>query len=562
MIRRQRLPADARDHLGAPDHGPPDRMAAEDRLRDDVVDEVLRVVVDHRDLLEHDLALGVDVGEGRVVDHPRHHVERRLEAVVRDPGVDERRLARRGGVQLAAEAVEDLRDLLRRVCARALEEQVLDEVGDPGARIRLVARAGADPEAERDRADVRDVLGDDAFAGRKRREVVRLHRPILVAPCVLLFRLVVATGAGGRTPSEVGLRPITVLRRTVLRTLALAPVLAALALPWGASADAATLPPGFQESIVFSGLTNPTVVRFSPDGRVFVAEKSGLIKVFDNLTDPTPTVFADLSTQVHNFWDRGLLGLALDPSFPTNALRLRPLRVRRRDRRHGAALGDRRASLSDPCPTPPGATADGCVVSGRLSRLQAAGNAMTGHRAGADRGLVPAVPEPLDRQPRVRRRRRALRQRRRRRQLQLRRLGPGRQPAQPVRRPARRRRRDPDAADRRGRRAAQPGPAHLGRPASLDGALLRVDPATGAALPDNPLAFSSDPNARRIVAHGLRNPFRIASGRGTNEVWVGDVGWNTWEEIDRVDPAGRGRQLRLALLRGRRPPVGATTAPT
>ena len=102
----------------------------------------------------------------------------------------------------------------------------------------------------------------------------------------------------------------------MLRKLALAPVLAALALSWGSSADAATLPPGFQESIVFSGLTNPTVVRFSPDGRVFVAEKSGLIKVFDNLTDTTPTVFADLSTNVHNFWDRGLLGMALDPEFP------------------------------------------------------------------------------------------------------------------------------------------------------------------------------------------------------------------------------------------------------
>ena len=27
-------------------------------------------------------------------------------------------------------------------------------------------------------------------------------------------------------------------------------------------------------------------------------------------------MFADLRTQVHNFWDRGLLGLALDPDFP------------------------------------------------------------------------------------------------------------------------------------------------------------------------------------------------------------------------------------------------------
>ncbi len=44
--------------------------------------------------------------------------------------------------------------------------------------------------------------------------------------------------------------------------------------------QAATLQAGFSESIVFSGLTYPTAVRFSPDGRVFVAEKSGLVKVF------------------------------------------------------------------------------------------------------------------------------------------------------------------------------------------------------------------------------------------------------------------------------------------
>ena len=48
------------------------------------------------------------------------------------------------------------------------------------------------------------------------------------------------------------------------------------------TAQAATLPAGFSESVVFSGLTNPTVVRFAKDGRVFVAEKRGVIKVFDS----------------------------------------------------------------------------------------------------------------------------------------------------------------------------------------------------------------------------------------------------------------------------------------
>ena len=97
--------------------------------------------------------------------------------------------------------------------------------------------------------------------------------------------------------------------------------LAAAALVAPAGARAATLPAGFSETTVFSGLTNPMAVRFASDGRVFVAEKSGLIKVFDGLSDTTPTVFADLRTQVHNFWDRGMLGLALDPNFPATPSR-------------------------------------------------------------------------------------------------------------------------------------------------------------------------------------------------------------------------------------------------
>ena len=48
------------------------------------------------------------------------------------------------------------------------------------------------------------------------------------------------------------------------------------------------------------------------------------------------------------------------------------------------------------------------------------------------------------------------------------------------------------------------------------------------------MASSADPNARRIVTSGLRNPFRVTERPGTDELWIGDVGWNTWEEINRV----------------------------
>ena len=139
-------------------------------------------------------------------------------------------------------------------------------------------------------------------------------------------------------------------------------------------ARAGSTPAGFTDSVAMTGLSNPTAVRFSSDGRVFVAEKSGLIKVFDSLSDPTPTVFADLRTNVYNFWDRGLLGPGARPGLPVEAVRLRALHLR--PRLGSAAPAPRwgtAGASSDPCPTPPGPTADGCVVSGRLSRLQASG---------------------------------------------------------------------------------------------------------------------------------------------------------------------------------------------
>ena len=83
------------------------------------------------------------------------------------------------------------------------------------------------------------------------------------------------------------------------------------------SAEGQLLPEHFESEIVLTGLVEPTNLEFAPDGRVFVAEKSGVIKVFDDLNDPTPTVFADLSENVHNYWDRGLLGLAIHPEFPS-----------------------------------------------------------------------------------------------------------------------------------------------------------------------------------------------------------------------------------------------------
>jgi glucose/arabinose dehydrogenase len=76
-----------------------------------------------------------------------------------------------------------------------------------------------------------------------------------------------------------------------------------------------------------------------------------------------------------------------------------------------------------------------------------------------------------------------------------------------------------------------------GDPVGLNGAVLRVDPDTGDGLPGNPFELSTDANAKRIIAYGLRNPFRMTFRPATNELWIGDVGWNDWEEINVIPNA-------------------------
>jgi PKD repeat protein len=308
---------------------------------------------------------------------------------------------------------------------------------------------------------------------------------------------------------------------------------AVVAVTTPGAAHAATLPAGFQESTVFSGLTNPTVVRFAADGRVFVAEKSGVIKVFDSLSDPTPSNFADLNVNVYNFWDRGLLGMALAPNFPTDPY---VYVLYTYDHELGSPAPAPRwgtpGVYSDPCPTPPGPTSDGCVVSARLSRLRASGNTMTGSEQvlvedwcqqypshsigtvefGRDGALYASGGDGAS--------------------FTFVDYGQAGNPVNPCGDPP-----APPGGTPEGGALRSQDLRTTSDPASLDGSIIRVDPATGDPLPDNPLADSSDENAQRIIAYGMRNPFRFTARPGTDELWIGDVGWNDWEEINRVlDP--------------------------
>ena len=302
----------------------------------------------------------------------------------------------------------------------------------------------------------------------------------------------------------------------------------------------ATLPTGFQDQTPITGLNLPTAVQFASDGRVFIAEKSGLIKVFDDLNDTTPTTFADLRTEVYNFWDRGLLGLALDPNFPASPY---VYAMYTRDALPGGASphwGTAGAN-SDPCPTPPGPTTDGCVVTGRLVRLTASGNTATGSPTvlldgwcqqwpshsvgdlafGPDGALYVSGGEGANFDA-----------------VDYGQWGGSLSGTPTVVNPCG----DPPGS---AGTALTPPTAEGGAlraqdvrtsadPTGLSGAILRINPATGAAMADNPMIASVDLNTRKIVAYGMRNPFRIAFRPGSGELWLGDVGWSDYEEIDRL----------------------------
>ncbi|ARO23016.1 hypothetical protein CO659_21070 [Rhizobium sp. S9] len=74
---------------------------------------------------------------------------------------------------------------------------------------------------------------------------------------------------------------------------------------------------------------------------------------------------------------------------------------------------------------------------------------------------------------------------------------------------------------------------------NLSGKVLRIDPMTGAGVPGNPFYDPADPNSNqsKVFYSGVRNAYRFTFDPVTNLPVLGDVGWNSWEEIN-TGPAG------------------------
>lgn len=309
------------------------------------------------------------------------------------------------------------------------------------------------------------------------------------------------------------------------------------------AARAETVPAGFQARKLpiprfneapapgyINGLKRPTTIDFGPDGKMYVGEWLGRVKVFDSVEDTTPTLSVDIATEVHTFGDRGLLGVELDPEFGEPGHNFIYL---------GYAYDVPMGSLAAPSPefSDGGDFCDNedpytdCLVSGKVVRVAlnpATGVAAAGAVEPPQQELVQSWCQQFNSHSMG--------------DLAFDSSGAllvsGGEGANyaasdygQFSNPCG----DPENAG--GSLRAQDVRAG-GDQTDYSGSIIRIDPETGDALSDNPLYESSDVRARRILAYGLRNPFRFEIRPGTDEIYVGDVGQSTWEELDRfVSPA-------------------------
>ena len=234
------------------------------------------------------------------------------------------------------------------------------------------------------------------------------------------------------------------------------------------ASGAGTLPAGFTQTRFADGLVSPTAMAFAPDGRLYVAEQRGTLRVVDQTGQLQEKPFFDVSGKVSPVGERGLLGVAFDPAFATDNYVYVYY-----------TLADGTTPVHN-CVARFTATVDG---SGNV--VAAAGSerpifdlpslGATNHNGGAihfgnDGKLYVAVGE-------------------------------------------------------NGR------PAEAQSLNSLLGKMLRIN-KDGTIPADNPFFNATTGDNKAIWALGLRNPYSFDLQPGTGRIFINDVGQNTWEEIN------------------------------
>lgn len=291
----------------------------------------------------------------------------------------------------------------------------------------------------------------------------------------------------------------------------------------------------FSGETLISGLTRPTAIDFAPDGRMFVAQQNGVVRVYQNgslLSQP----FIDISARVNNVQDRGLLGLAVHPQFPTQPYVYLLYTYEDPNELSGSGnagpdgRGNRVARLER-------ITANS--ANGFNTATSNTGTVILGTNSTWDNISFPDQDSTNNIN-----------------------LPPSCAPDGTLQ--------DCLPADSRSHTIGtvafgtdgmlyvtngdgtsfgqvDPRTTRVQDLDSLSGKVIRIDPITGDGLSDNPFFNgNADANRSKVYAYGLRNPFRMAIRPADGEPYISDVGWNTYEEIN----TGRGLNFGWPFYEG------------
>jgi glucose/arabinose dehydrogenase len=277
-----------------------------------------------------------------------------------------------------------------------------------------------------------------------------------------------------------------------------------------------------------SGLTSPTAFDWSPDGqRMYVAQKDGVVRVVENGTLQS-TPFIDISAEVNNVRDRGLLGIAVHPDFANNPYIYLAYTYDPPEAAQGTGLAARDGAGNRPSRVIR-VTADAStnfttavpgsevVILGTNSTW--ANTSRPDGNSTNDLSIPPSgiTPEGENIQDYLAT------------DSESHTIGAlrfGTDGSLYV-----------SNGDGTSYNAVDPRTVRVQDLDNLSGKILRIDPITGDGLSSNPF-FNGDPDSNRskVYSYGLRNPFRFTVNRDTNEPFIGDVGWTEWEEVN----TGRG----------------------
>jgi glucose/arabinose dehydrogenase len=261
-----------------------------------------------------------------------------------------------------------------------------------------------------------------------------------------------------------------------------------VALAAAPRADAqAQLPTGFKDDLVVDGLSEPVGMAFLPDGRLLIVEQNTARILIHTGPPGTAAIEVATLTGVHaNDGERGLLGIAVDPRWPTS-----PYLYVHATRTGNHVAISRYTATGDLAGTGGGGLAVDPAT--RYDLVADVPDNISNHNGGTVRfGLDGMLYASF----------------------------------------------------------GEDGVSCAAQDTvSLRGVILRLDvtrlpagpgvaPRALVAAGGNPFAASPDSNARLVWEFGLRNPFRFQVDPASGDLWISDVGQSLWEELDRAGSGG------------------------